>query len=183
MLDILNQIIGSWAVIEFAYTKKRMGKDSRVRKRYYWKVECTNCRSARTIEESNLKPPAGGRCQNCFDQPKGHAGLVVLLDNYARNAKIRNKEFLLNESQFKNLTSQNCHYCNSQPVLIRRSGKKNAKSHWGDYYFNGLDRIDNKIGYIESNVVPCCIICNRAKKDMKYQDFISWINRIKNSKA
>jgi hypothetical protein len=27
------------------------------------------------------------------------------------------------------------------------------------------------------------IICNRAKKDMKYQDFISWINRIKNSKA
>ncbi len=45
--------------------------------------------------------------------------------------------------------------------------------------FNGVDRIDSKKGYEETNVVPCCKMCNFAKKELKYEEFMVWINRLK----
>ncbi len=44
--------------------------------------------------------------------------------------------------------------------------------------YNGLDRIDNKVGYIESNVVTCCRWCNFAKGDMSFEEFASHIERL-----
>ena len=44
--------------------------------------------------------------------------------------------------------------------------------------YSGLDRINNEVGYTRQNVVPCCIICNRAKNSMPFKDFIDWINRL-----
>lgn len=32
-----------------------------------------------------------------------------------------------------------------------------------------LDRLDNSIGHIMSNVVPCCNFCNYLKRDMPYE--------------
>ena len=43
---------------------------------------------------------------------------------------------------------------------------------------NGIDRIDNNIGYTKENSVPCCEICNKAKRDMSYNDFINYLKRI-----
>jgi hypothetical protein len=34
------------------------------------------------------------------------------------------------------------------------------------------------MGYVPGNVVPCCHICNLAKKDMSYEEFISWIDDV-----
>jgi hypothetical protein len=31
--------------------------------------------------------------------------------------------------------------------------------------FRGLDRLDNSIGHLQSNVVPCCHLCNYARND------------------
>lgn len=35
-----------------------------------------------------------------------------------------------------------------------------------------LDRIDNQVGHIESNVVPACIRCNYTRKDMPYEAWL-----------
>ena len=35
----------------------------------------------------------------------------------------------------------------------------------------GIDRIDNNLGYIRSNIVPCCSICNRLKMDLSVEEF------------
>lgn len=43
---------------------------------------------------------------------------------------------------------------------------------------NGLDRVDNSIGYIESNVVPCCYICNKMKGELPVEDFLRHLNNI-----
>ena len=40
--------------------------------------------------------------------------------------------------------------------------------------------MDNSKGYSLDNIVPCCKICNRAKSDLTYKDFIEWIRRLKN---
>ena len=48
----------------------------------------------------------------------------------------------------------------------------------GDFTYNGIDRVDNALGYTTGNVVPCCKQCNHAKSDMPYADFMAWIARL-----
>lgn len=43
---------------------------------------------------------------------------------------------------------------------------------------NGIDRVDNTQGYSESNCVPCCKVCNRAKSNMSTDRFESWLKQI-----
>jgi hypothetical protein len=55
---------------------------------------------------------------------------------------------------------------------------KSKKSHWGDYTYNGVDRIDNSIGYTKENCVPCCTICNWAKSNRGVDEFKDYIEGI-----
>ena len=43
------------------------------------------------------------------------------------------------------------------------------------YYANGIDRKSNQKGYTPQNCVPCCEICNKAKRNMNYVKFMGWI--------
>ena len=43
---------------------------------------------------------------------------------------------------------------------------------------SGVDRKNNSLGYLPSNVVACCTVCNHAKRDMTYEEFLSWIDRL-----
>jgi 5-methylcytosine-specific restriction endonuclease McrA len=46
-----------------------------------------------------------------------------------------------------------------------------------EYTYSGIDRLDNAIGYEPPNCVPCCDICNLAKRDMSYGAFVAWMRR------
>lgn len=46
------------------------------------------------------------------------------------------------------------------------------------FVYSGLDRVDPSQGYTIDNIVPACIICNRAKADMTIEGFYAWINRV-----
>jgi hypothetical protein len=48
----------------------------------------------------------------------------------------------------------------------------------GGVKFNGIDRKNNAIGYIVGNVLPCCKLCNYAKRTMGYNEFLNWVNRV-----
>ena len=65
------------------------------------------------------------------------------------------------------LVSQNCHYCGAAPAVIFRKTKT-----------NGIDRIDSSLGYVKTNVVPCCKFCNFAKNNCSHKNFIDWIDRL-----
>lgn len=167
-----GDVVGTWRLIVF------LNEDTK-RHRKYWQAQCVNCEIVKRIEESNMTPPAGGRCQNCWGRPKGTAGLKELIGTYKRNSTAYNREFSLSENDFESMTSQRCHYCHDLPSTISKGG---SRSGWGDYVYNGIDRIDNSLGYTATNCVPCCTICNRAKNNMTYKDFITYIERIKNLK-
>ena len=47
-------------------------------------------------------------------------------------------------------------------------------------WFNGIDRIDSKIGYIDGNVVTCCKHCNFAKDALTQKEFKDLIFKIYN---
>lgn len=105
---------------------------------------------------------------------KGQASFNCLFSRYKINAKIKNVSFNISKDCFKKLTKQNCYYCNRKPSksITNSSVKCN-----GSYIYNGIDRVDNNLGYELTNVVPCCSICNYAKRNLTYADFISWIKR------
>lgn len=104
--------------------------------------------------------------------PDGIGSLRYLYRSYKYEAGHRGLEFQLSLEQFHSMTKQNCFYCDVVP-----SKKTKYKHSNGDYFYNGIDRVDNTVGYVEGNCVPCCETCNRAKRTMSVYEFYSWIDR------
>lgn len=106
---------------------------------------------------------------------KEQMGMRRILLNYRSKARDRDLCFELSEKQVTYLVSLNCHYCNKPP--------SNAMPTWKDeekFIYNGIDRIDNSIGYVLENCVSCCDRCNTAKSSSSKKEFEDWIDRIYN---
>lgn len=92
---------------------------------------------------------------------------VKHLSGIKKLAKVRGKLWNLHDIYGFELCLSDCFYC----------GKK---SNWPDKR-NGIDRVNNNIGYIESNTVPACIECNIAKSNSSVDEFKNWIIRLYNN--
>lgn len=103
--------------------------------------------------------------------PKGEAALNDLLYTYKFRAAKKGYEFVLTKEQFKEITSQNCHYCGCEPKhKVDRPLNGKPTRYNGDYIYNGIDRKDNLKGYILENSIPCCKNCNSMKGDFLTYD-------------
>jgi hypothetical protein len=98
-----------------------------------------------------------------------------LLRNYKQAARKRKHVFALTRKQFRRLTKLPCHYCS---VAARQQHNRNDHPNRQPYLFNGLDRIDNSVGYTITNVIPCCTICNMLRGSLTYHEFIKRISLI-----
>lgn len=78
---------------------------------------------------------------------------------YRHDAERRDYEFCLTYEQFIELLDKECHYCSTTPS-------------------RGIDRVNNKQGYIIENCVPCCGKCNIMKRDSSLEEFYSHIEKI-----
>ncbi len=107
---------------------------------------------------------------------RGFSGIRAAYNSYKKSAEIRNYCFEISKEDFRELTLQNCFYCNNEPKLTPLS--KSGYSQNGQTLFNGLDRIDNSKGYTLLNIVPCCKECNYMKHKSNIDGFISQIEKI-----
>jgi len=103
----------------------------------------------------------------------GRSSFLSLLRVYKRNAKTRRISFDLSEEEFTVLTKKNCYYCGEKPNNLYH-----PKGYNGPYMYNGIDRVDNSVGYILDNCVPCCTICNKMKVKMNVNDFLGQIRKV-----
>lgn len=108
---------------------------------------------------------------------KGEAGLNKFISAYKQGAKVRNLDWKLTQNEVRILTSNICNYCGREPSNISKSKSGNV---FGDYIYNGIDRIDNTKGYILNNCVTCCEHCNRAKMSLSVEEFKILIDKIYN---
>jgi hypothetical protein len=92
-----------------------------------------------------------------------HQSLEGRYSQYQTDAKKRHLIFILTLEEFQIIASQVCYYCGQF--------SKNQN-------YCGLDRIDSTQGYLLTNIVPCCRICNWMKAEMTQQEFQEHINRI-----
>ena len=130
-------------------------------------VECGRCvRTKSSIDRRGLK--------------KGESGLNILYADYRRNAGERGLTWSLSREEVERLFRGACFYCSALPSNHVSTGKKRqlGVELWGDFIYNGIDRIDNTRGYYIGNTVSCCFQCNTAKMDMKASAFDSWIKTV-----
>lgn len=102
------------------------------------------------------------------------ASFNALYLQYKRKATKRNLLFSLNKTEFKALTKAPCYYCSALPYKTYKNCVGNAVG----YVYNGVDRMNNKIGYSPSNSVACCWTCNDMKSNMAYNAFLLHITAI-----
>jgi 5-methylcytosine-specific restriction endonuclease McrA len=103
----------------------------------------------------------------------GEASFNDLLSRYKRGAQERDLLFDLTVEEFRELTSAKCSYCGIEPAQINH--KSNT---FGAYIYNGIDRIDNSLGYIKSNCISCCERCNEWKRALTKNEFLNHVKRI-----
>lgn len=93
--------------------------------------------------------------------------LYSLFCQYKRTASKKEHAFELTINQARALFFGNCHYCGIPPQQIFRG-----------ILYNGIDRVDNSLGYLDSNTVSACGFCNYAKRGNSVQQFYVWIERV-----
>lgn len=94
---------------------------------------------------------------------------------YRDSAKRRDLIFDLSLSEFEGLVKAPCYLCGAEPqpkALCR------AKYYHKEILFNGIDRINNKLGYTLENTRPCCTRCNKMKLDLSYSEFIEHLKKV-----
>jgi 5-methylcytosine-specific restriction endonuclease McrA len=127
--------------------------------------------------EAIIANVVSGRTKSCgcmkgyHDQPE-KSGYNQLRGSYIRSAEVRGIDFLLTNDEFKYLTKQDCSYCGLPP-----SSKSARFRGWGEYIYNGVDRVDNNKPYIMSNCVPCCGSCNISKGKKTTEEYFKHIQR------
>jgi hypothetical protein len=120
------------------------------------------------------KEQAAERCRK-GKLPKGESPQNILLACYRKAAQKRQLSFSLTKEEFRELISQSCAYCGDAPKNRRYS----RYSHHDDSIdYNGIDRVDNNLGYDKSNCVPCCEICNKSKQTLTLDEFKNHIIKV-----
>ena len=110
-----------------------------------------------------------------------------LVNRYKQQAKHRNRSWNISTKKLIEMLQSDCHYCGSPPmnthnVYVAKTGRYAVNNkEWADrawVRFNGIDRQNNKLGYSVKNCVPCCKICNYAKRTSTIEEFENWINNL-----
>lgn len=103
----------------------------------------------------------------------GQSNMNVVVKQYRHTAKRRGLPFSLPVVRVHELLRSDCFYCGSPPSSVMHK-----KGSFGEFIYNGLDRVDSSAGYVEGNVVSACVVCNWMKSTMPLGKFIEHVRRI-----
>lgn len=142
--------------------------------RAYWLCMC-DCGKEKIVSSQHLIRGYVICCgQSCMEHPKKiESAKNRIYNTYKLSAIKRNLVFSLNKEDFLKIITENCFYCGAEP-----SNKMKINGINRYIFYNGIDRINNKKGYIVDNVVPCCPDCNHAKSNKTIECFYEWVMRI-----
>ncbi len=176
--DISNQTFGKLTALNPIRVITKQGSE------VFWNCLCicgkiTTVRGV-TLRNGNTKSCGSNLCRDYSHVkklPVGDAALNRLIKTIKDNAKTRGINYNLTREDVFKITKQRCKYCNIEPSqsVINSNKKSNLN---GDYIYNGIDRLNNNLGYTVENLVPCCGVCNKMKLDYTADFFIKHIKKI-----
>jgi hypothetical protein len=143
-------------------------KDPQLMKNLYGKPckICRKCDGKERAKRYSKKPRSRGRKDRINAKIRNKLKNNIDLDFFLyktsrKNDKIKGRDNNLTREFIKAMISKPCKYC--------------SKS----YARMGLDRINNKIGHLQTNVVTCCIRCNYIRRDMPYEAWAALVPAVK----
>ena len=168
--DLTGKIFGRLSVLGISHIKKYESCSSLV-----YLVKCS-CGAEKSVEGKNL---SSGKIVSCGCKHKeesfGKACVNTLYSEYKHGAMRRDLPFNISREYFSEMALSDCYYCGESPKL-RSDSRKNKMN--GRVPLNGIDRVDNSLGYTEENSVPCCKNCNFMKLKMSEKDFVNHAEKI-----
>lgn len=160
--NIVGQRYGRLVVSSFSHMS---GKTS------YWKVKC-DCGVEKIVAKSALgRTTKSCGCYNkelLIQRATGNVWNVMDIRDRTINAKFlqtkvsaekREYEFSLTRERFSEIIFSRCFYCGKMPTgkSCFTKGRKEMLN------VSGIDRVNNLLGYVSENCVPCCTECNYRK--------------------
>lgn len=119
---------------------------------------CTKCEIEKDLNEfyrdKSKKDGRKSQCAECVSKKQKEYSY------YKYNAKRRNLSFTISKKEFRCVMSQPCWYCGATDKI-------------------GLDRVNNKKGYIPYNVISCCSNCNFLRGNLTIDEFLERVRAIK----
>ena len=140
------------------------------------KCKCGKVCSRKLTELIRRNPPGCRECigdkrKETYTQLNLETYYMSVMRRYRTRAQREGKDFSLTEEEVIDLLTHSCHYCDLSFVNSIKRGNKT-------YQYNGIDRVDNKKGYVSDNVVSCCKICNKMKSSFPQDIFLNQIKLI-----
>lgn len=179
--DIKNKY-GRLTVLSFSHTGKNYNK--------YYACRC-KCGNKKTVRLTHLKYGTVRSCgclsrERLFQANRSRRMPFIeraknLLYSYFKHEAFRKKTpFKLSRLQCYRLSMKECFYCGRKPSNVFRvlyeKDKRFIRARVFKYH--GLDRIQNKKGYVKRNVVSCCKHCNLAKRALSQSAFFKLVKLI-----
>ncbi len=158
-------------------TEKR-GKNNEI----YWLCKC-ECGEEKLVTGEMLRSKKAKSCGHLRENPPNKIGdrkLAIKNNLYyhlvIKRSKEKSFDYNLTFNDFVSLIDAKCFYCGSEGINIAVDRLKNGNLTILKY--NGIDRINNNIGYLKENCVTCCKYCNSAKSDRTFEEFIGWLKNL-----
>lgn len=187
-LDLIGKKFGKLLVLERHYKNSKANKTR-------FKCNC-DCGNTIVVVGSSLVNGHATSC-GCYRNannkvnklsPPGQVSYLIKYGSCKKAAFSRDLGFSLTKEQHKDLILQNCYYCGDPPIkynpyiTLNKVGRKypilqeTIDRAW--IVANGIDRVNNAIGYTIENCVPCCHPCNEAKSDRSAEEYLKRCCRV-----
>jgi hypothetical protein len=131
------------------------------------------------VNSAKIKSCGCNKVKNLIKKMKTNPELGMsnsIRASYKNKAKKRGLQFNIGSEDFFKLITSNCEYCGTTPLNVKVDSRKNSNNN--SFLYNGIDRINNNVGYVLDNCVSCCFVCNQAKHTLNVDFFKSWVKRI-----
>lgn len=156
--NLVGRRFGRWEVLKYSENR-------------HWRCRC-DCGKEGMVTTQNLTRGNSRGCRDCATLPIGESAFRDLLSRYQRSATKRGYAWELSSEHARRLFQSDCDYCGAIPAKTWAAHLK------GGFCFNGIDRLDNFVGYISSNCVSCCSTCNYMKQGLSRTQFFSHVRQI-----
>jgi len=185
LVDMTGQRVGMLTVVARAASTATAAR---------WLCRC-DCGTEKVVSRTSLLAalrgkPHGTRSCGCAHQgapgprgttrPAGEVERHRVWKNYVHGAERRGLSWGLSKADFFKLTSADCFYCGAAPGNTVKPTRLESDFL---FFYNGVDRKDNALGYELDNCVTACSICNHAKHTMSVDDFLAWVRRLASNVA
>ena len=187
--NLVGQTFGRLTVI----SEKIIGepKDTRA----HWNCQCkcgnTIVVSTNHLTSGNTKSCGCLKSDTTRENQKLSLPMVTKYEPHIATARrvwksygYQDKKCILIFDEWLLLSQQHCFYCGIAPsneynyFIKKKDASQEAKNN-GNFFYNGLDRIDSSLPHTIDNVVSSCSICNRAKNERTTEKFYQYISQLK----